>query len=247
MKLEATSLLSLVLLVVAVPPARSDSQADGNAATARQIIERALDATGGRSAWSKLNTSIAIGSYEEPGGAVASVEFLAQEPSKYLFMLTFDDNSTWGKGYDGKNGWNLRQGTARDAPAELLGWIQREVRFARLVHLGEMFPTLRHEGETDIGGRKALVVTGTAPDGMTETWSFDAQTGLMIGRKFVLNLPDGSKESTELVYDDYREVNGVKVPFVIRQISPSPHVITLTQVTFNTPIESSRFTKPTSP
>jgi hypothetical protein len=81
------------------------------------------------------------------------------------------------------------------------------------------------KGKEDVGGAEAYAVTATPADGHAVTLYFDARTGLLLRRD-------------RTYFEDYREVDGVKLPFRIRDDFST---ITLTEVKHNVPLDDARF------
>ncbi len=79
-----------------------------------------------------------------------------------------------------------------------------------------------------------------APDKMY----FDMQTGLMVRSVNQRYTPDGVTEFTADV-DDYTEVDGVKLPFTVRQTGASAtFIIRFTEVHHNLQLTDAQFAKP---
>ena len=75
-----------------------------------------------------------------------------------------------------------------------------------------MIENLRTGFDQTINDHEVQVVQGTGPRGLLVTLYFDKDTGLL--RRIVRfgKSPVG-RISTQVDYDDYREVNGIKFPF----------------------------------
>jgi len=86
-------------------------------------------------------------------------------------------------------------------------------------------------------------------DGKGERLFFDVQTGLLLRR--ITSTPTMVGVIPEQVdYDDYRDVGGMKIPFVIRVSSTDPSYSstrTFTEVKLNVPVDESKFSKPPAP
>ena len=67
---------------------------------------------------------------------------------------------------------------------------------------------------------------------------FDASSGLLIQEDF---------GGASLRYDDYKEVDGVKVPFAIRQEGSPNSTIKFKEIKHNLPIEDAKFDRPKRP
>jgi zinc protease len=79
------------------------------------------------------------------------------------------------------------------------------------------------------------------------TLSFDAASGLLVRAQTVAEGPMG-KANIETTLGDYRDVDGVKLPFLIHtDMGGFAFTIKLTEVKHNVPIDDAKFDKPASP
>ncbi len=97
-----------------------------------------------------------------------------------------------------------------------------------------------------VDGRDAYVIVATRVDTKRERLFFDAETGLLLRRATVTQTPLGliPQESN---YEDYREVDGVKIPFTIRILTVdqgSTSTRKYTEIKVNAPVDDSTFNKP---
>jgi hypothetical protein len=73
---------------------------------------------------------------------------------------------------------------------------------------------------------------------------FDAKTGLLVRMVRFANTPVG-RNPTQIDYADYRDVDGVKMPFRWTLARPNGRfTIQVSEVKQNVPVEDSRFNKP---
>jgi outer membrane lipoprotein-sorting protein len=101
-------------------------------------------------------------------------------------------------------------------------------------------------GSEKVGSRDAWALRGTLDGDNPETLYFDAQTGLLLRKSIYNNTPLG-KYTINTDYEDYRDVGGVKIPFLIRTLSVSPAdtmVVHVEKVENNTAIDAAKLAKP---
>ncbi|HTS74722.1 MAG TPA: photosynthetic reaction center cytochrome c subunit family protein [Bryobacteraceae bacterium] len=94
--------------------------------------------------------------------------------------------------------------------------------------------------------RLVNVVQGTGPNGVLATMYFDQETGLLMR---VVRLERGpiGRVPTSVDYSDYRDVNGVKMPFRITFAwLDGRDALQLDQIQTNVPIDEAKFGKPVS-
>jgi hypothetical protein len=97
---------------------------------------------------------------------------------------------------------------------------------------------------SDIAGRPVNVLQGTGTGGAVATLSFDVESGLL---KRVVRYANSAmgRVPTQIDFDDYRAVAGVKVPFKWSFTWVSGRdVVELSEVQPNVAIDAARFAKP---
>ncbi|MCA9704780.1 MAG: hypothetical protein KDK70_02885 [Myxococcales bacterium] len=106
------------------------------------------------------------------------------------------------------------------------------------------FDTAQTVGERAVDGRTVYDVELSAASGLAVTMSFDAESGLQVAQSFEQVTPMG-KQPFDVRFEDYREVEGVKLAF--RQVIDAKvqQVIQeITEVKINAEVDESRFGYP---
>jgi photosynthetic reaction center cytochrome c subunit len=94
--------------------------------------------------------------------------------------------------------------------------------------------------------RLVNVVQGTGPRGSVATLYFDQASGLLLRVLRYGNTPIG-RMPTQVDYDDYRDVGGIKIPFRLTFAwLDGRDAIQLSEVQTNVPIDAARFGRPTA-
>jgi hypothetical protein len=95
-----------------------------------------------------------------------------------------------------------------------------------------------------VDGRTANVLVGAKDGRLAAKFYFDAESGLLVRVIRYADSPLGMNPS-QVDYADYREVDGVKVPFRVTRVQPGSRVeILLEEVKQNGEIAAGRFGKP---
>jgi hypothetical protein len=201
-----------------------------------QIIDRYIQALGGREAIERLTTRLMTGqlvtdlpTWSPPVYEEASVEIRAAVSGGFLEAVETEDG-THLSGYDGVTPWSGgREGVAaRD---------RLDARFAFLVdpqgalRMQLYFPDMTLRGSAELGGRRVYVVD--VDDERLHALYFDVETGLLVRLGYNREL------------GDYREVDGVMVPFRVslsRKGGSSTYVFDTIQHNVN--VDASRFAMP---
>jgi hypothetical protein len=150
-------------------------------------------------------------------------------------------------------GWSLNttQNGLRELRGPGLARIKRESEFNREVKLKDQYSTLSLAGTAGVAGREAYVIEAVPVEGSSEKLYFDTQSGLLVRRDVQGEItPDGQsliRAAIETYFEDYRTVDGVKLPFTLRRKLPGDagNIFNrFREITFNVPIADSKFSVP---
>jgi outer membrane lipoprotein-sorting protein len=250
---EAMKNAMIVLLVSVVIAAQTaaqqpmvSQQKDASLPTADQIIEKYIQALGGKAAIEKISSRVVKGTFELPAmGVSGTATIYAKAPNKMLAVFDIPGFGTVREGYNGTVAWeqNPDMGLREKSGAEL-AFIKLESEFYKDIKLKELYPKINVKGKEKVGDRDVYLVEATPSEGSPEKWYFDVQTGLIIRRDFVADTAQGSIPM-EQYFEDYKEVDGMKLPFTLRQTSPAiSFIVKVTEVKNNAEIEDAKFNKP---
>ncbi|MEW5978106.1 MAG: hypothetical protein AB1898_20110 [Acidobacteriota bacterium] len=210
-----------------------------------ELLEKYVAAIGGQAAWEKLTSRVVKGTQEYIGGGSADpVEIYMKAPASSLIVAnTLDGISR--EGFDGTAGWiKFGEEPVRDMSKEELSWARRNSAFFREIRLRDFYAEMRVKGLEKVKGQEAWMVEAKPTEGNPEKLYFDAATGLLVQRDYIGNSWQGPIEVWAF-YEDYREVDGIKLPFTIRQIN-SDVILRISEVKHNVPIDDATFRKPSS-
>jgi zinc protease len=244
------SLLSLAS--VARPPhANSALQSPASGAalpTVDQVIENYVKALGGKTALEKITSRTLKGAIEW-GDLMGTAEHYFKAPNKYMSVTTLSGISGEGvyrEGFNGIAGWSISlTGNQRDWSGPEVALAQRNRDFYKELRLKTIYPSIALKGKEKIGDKEAYVLELTPASGRPDKLYFDVATGLLLRHAYVMEGSQGSSEY-EYNYDDYREVNGVKVAFLHRRAKPSNITIRVSEVKFNLDLDDAKFNRPTA-
>ena len=231
----------------------------GWAQTADAVVERSLTATGGRAALGKLKSRSTIGTItlSTPAGEIpGSVEIVNAAPNKSRSVIKADLSALGGgpmvldQRFDGSTGYTLDtlQGN-RDITGNQLDNLRNSSFPHPLLNYKEMGATVQLSGKEKVGDREAFVLIFDPTSGSAIRWYIDVETYLPMKVVMKTDVPQMGQEvelTTELL--DYREVDGIKLPFLLKTTSPvTNYTITITKVEHNQRIDEALFSKPTTP
>ena len=211
--------------------------------TVEQVLAKYVEAIGGASAHQKLTTMVAKGEWENvTRGVRFPVEIYAKAPNKRVELLDASENRGFtGRGYDGTAGWsmNMTETGLRPLEGAELAAAQRESDFYRQIKLDHLYKKLTVAGTDKIGAREVYIVEAIPESGNPEKLYFDAATGLLSRRDVVYGTTP-----VQHYYEDYRTVDEIKVPFVLRSEGPVRVITRIKEVKHNIPIEDAKFKSP---
>jgi hypothetical protein len=214
--------------------------------TVEQILDKYVAAVGGRAAIERLSTRVSKGTQVTWNGTEFPFETYQKSPDKYLDVTTRPGGVVVTVGFDGAAGWLRGPRGLRDLGGAQLAALKRDADLRGDLRLRELYPDMTVAGREKVGGRDAYVIVSRVSDKKIERLYFDAQTGLLLRIAATTETPL-ARLPEETVFEDYREVDGVKLPFTVRASFVDPFIgwtRKLTEVKHNVAVEDSKFARP---
>ena len=229
----------------ATPATGASAPASAPALTADQILENYIKAIGGRENWKKLTTRISTGTIDVPAMNLSGLVTVREKaPNRSIFTVNFN-GAVFQQGFDGTIGWsNDPQNGLREQAGEELAETKRDSDFYHPLDLKQMYSKITLTGTDKIDDRDAYIVEASSADLGTDKIYFDTQNGLVLRIVGQHHTMDGPATFTE-DFSDFREVDGIKLPYTVHQESPSStFTIKFTEIRHNEAIEDAAFAKP---
>ena len=230
------------------PGAKPDAKAAAGLPTVDQIIDKYVQAIGGKTAVQRLTSIVMKGTFEAPTfGATGTVERYSKAPNKLAIVVEVGGFGTVQNAFNGTAGWAQDpQNGMRDLAGKELAQTKVEADLYRDIKLKEIYPKMVVTGKDKVADRDVYVIEATSPDAGSAKLYFDAQNGLLV-RNDSTNYNAGEEVPTQTFLEDYKEVDGLKVPMTIRQINPNiTFILKFNDVKSNVPVDDSKFNKPAS-
>jgi photosynthetic reaction center cytochrome c subunit len=210
------------------------------------IIAKYVDAMGGPSAIGRLITRVEKG-HIALAGRQFPIEIFSKIPGKRLSVihLPSGDNVI---AYDGVSGWSSAPNRpAHDIPAAAIASARLETDLQLPIHLKQLFSEIKAGRAGKIGGREVCTISGGNAGELVAILYFDEHSGLLLRMLRYENSPLGLNP-TQIDYGDYREQDGVKVPFRETVSRPNSRlVIQLDEAKYNVPLDDAKFLRPADP
>jgi hypothetical protein len=225
---------------------------------ARAILDRAIEAHGGAARLERTKRGHLKGkteTYKENLTSKYEMEEWLDLPDRYkLWSVSSSSDTPYHREYavNGKEGWkregkgSVREFTVRQPLSVFQHW---QAILAQLLLLREKDVLLTLLPEETRDGRTLAGIHATSPQGYGDFF-FDKSTGLLARSKVIrANILGGEDAITEIVYDDYRDIQGVRYPmrFKVFTGKTNSSTIALSSVEFLDKIDDSVFTKPQTP
>jgi len=205
--------LPLVLVLFGLSPAAAFTAAPGESAapatelpTLESILQRYVEASGGRAALERLTGRQLTGSYveelgyREPPRRTASLEASFQAPDRWR-IETSSETEVSAMGCDGTRGWRSGPGRVEAAAVNCRSLTAFLLDPRGPLRLDDYFANLTLEKRVSLRDAEAYEVSAVQRDGSRRTLYFDVDSGLLVQAGYHRRLLD------------YREVDGVAVPF----------------------------------
>lgn len=230
-------------VAVLVPPAGLTAQ--DALPPARTIVDRYVEATGGRDALKKHSSRRAVGKISMPAqGVEGDLEILAARPDLMRLRMTLPGVGEIQSGYDGRIGWTVNPLTGPMLQqGKSLEQLKLDADFDSSLHSDKQFTSLETIEKTTFEGRPAYKVKAVRPTGDEDLEFFDVETGLMLGAIVTRESPMGPVKATH-VTSDYKQYGGTKIASKITQrLMGTEQIITITAVEFDT-VDKAAFVPP---
>jgi len=233
---------------ITVPPLGTESTAlvIDPGLTVDAVLDRYVQALGGREAIQKTTSRSSKGTLVAPNGIKVPFQTLAAPPNKTLIILE-TPAGVYKEGFNGSIGWVKNQNGVNEMSPTALELTKQHSDFYRNIKLKEQYTSIRLAGKTTIDSRPVYEVVGQTPSGMSETLYFDSATGLMVRWLIQVRSPFGPVPQA-LDFDDYRDAGGIKMPFLVkRRQSGVTAFQQYEEVHQNVPVDPAQFERPQTP
>lgn len=244
--LAAASLLSSTAVLAQAPQIQAPGAAQpARLPDARTIIDRHIEAIGGRKALLAHSSTRATGTISAPAqGMNGTFELMAAKPNRMLLRITIGGIGDFVDGFDGTNGWTI---SPIMGPALAQGKELEQKRFDADFY-GELHDPARYESiktvdKTTFDGRPCYKISLVLKGGGEDIEFYDIATGLKAGGIGTRETQMGTITATE-TRGEYRKFGDVLQPVTIRQSAMgTEHVLTFTSFEYDT-VDAAMFNPP---
>jgi photosynthetic reaction center cytochrome c subunit len=211
-----------------------------------QLLDKYVQASGGAAAIDKVTSRVMKGKIEF-GSVSATIDVYTKDPDMRVSFSHMPEGDSI-TAFDGHAGWMGAPGRpAREMHGGDIDGASIDADLHLATHLKQMFSELKVRGTEKIGDHDAYLVVGQREGKTPIRLYFDEQSGLLVrmvrfGETALGRLP------TQIDYADYRDTDGVKIPYRWTLARPSGRfTIQISEVKQNVPVDDAKFAKPPDP
>jgi hypothetical protein len=214
--------------------------------TADQILAKYTEALGGSAVIDKLKTRSMKGTWLTSDGITLGYEVYQSAPDKLFTILNTPKQGVFERGFDGQTAWEKSSRGVRELEGTQVIYLKRYPDLFKDIKLQGQFTRLSFARKDKIDGKDVYLLVGIGVDGKGERLYFDAQTGLLV-RRITSTTTVVGLIPEQVDYEDYRDVDGMKVPFTIRITAIDSFWSStrkFTEIKLNVPVDETKFNKP---
>ena len=211
---------------------------------ADEVFTKYVRAIGGSGAIQRNSTRIERGNVEGPRGLHATMEAYRKAPDKAFAVLHASTGHVT-EGVNRQMAWGRRaNGQVTDESGDELARSRQWAAFYPGENFEREYERFQVRGTESVDGHDAYLMMAWWPGGGTDRLYFDVQSGLLVRIAHRIESPLGALP-LETDYGDYRDVDGLKIPFLVRvtRVDGSA-TYRWDKMEANAPVDDSRFDKP---
>jgi hypothetical protein len=213
--------------------------------TVQQVFDKYVAAVGKPEAVSKFQTQVVKGTVVASQGRSQNFEVTLKGADKVLLVVENPQGGPVRRALNGAAGWFSGPRGVRVLGAGELAEARRNADYLSAVKFAPG-QTMRVAGRRKVGERDAIVVVDRPSENVQRRYFFDAETGLLLR---IVTLTDAvlNQLPEQVDFEDYRDVDGVKLPFVVRVSAIdtfNSRTQTITEVKHGAPVEDTLFDMP---
>jgi len=203
----------------------------------RAVIDRYVQAIGGRDAVMRHKSIRYVGSFEMPAaGMKGSLNVVQAAPNKMALTVDVPGMGQMVSGYDGTVGWSINpmQGP-RVLEGKELEQLREDAGPSAMLRSPDRIRSAETVELTTMNGKSCYKVKITYNSGRESFDCYSSENGLLVGMVQRQESPMGSVEVTTL-FDDWKEFGGLKAATKMRQqMLGQEQILTIDRLEFDRP------------
>jgi len=211
--------------------------------TAEKVIEAYIDSIGGKENMLKVADRTTILKGILLPNKIDLKMSIYQKAPNLMMQKTEVGGITRKVIYDGKNGYIIDGDDKNEIKDKDLERLEIEATFGLLLDLDACGVKVNLLGTDEVNDKKTYKIEMVLPSGVKWMQFYDPETGLKVKEEKPIEAPNGVFNQ-EILYSDYREVNGVKYPFTIEQsMGRQKFIFNADTIKVNTGLSERNFTE----
>src|SRR5467141_2933731 len=207
---------------------------------AEQLIDKYLAVIGGAEALQKITSRVQKGTLTAFVGQHFPAEVYSKAPDKRVSVMHLPDGESV-TAFDGKQGWLSIPGRVHMMSAAENAAARMDADLYFPVHLKTLYQEFRVNAGDKIDGHETYMVVGQTEGQPPLRLYLDKESGLLLRLIRYAETPLG-RNPTQIDYADYRDADGVKMPFRWTLARPGNRfTIQIEQVQQNVPVDDAKF------
>jgi len=201
-----------------------------------EILNKYVQALGGATALA-VTSRVVKGTVDVVGvSRGGTFETYTVAPDKAFSIIQPGPKETIKVGYNGRIGWMQTPTGVRTLKGAELDAVPNDSDFYRILNLKSAYAKLTLVGKSKIGYRDVYVIDMQPASGTADRLFVDAATYLPVRMNTM---------RVEIYYDDWREVEGLKMPYVItHSLQKRTMTLTVKEIKSNVPVDAKIFERP---
>jgi len=195
--------------------------------SAQMILDRHVEAIGGRKALAGRTSVRTVGSVTIPAnGMSGTIEVFAARPNKVLAKTTIAGIGDMAEGFDGTRAWSMSPMTGPMlATGEELAQKAFDADFDSSLNVASRYESMKTLEKTTFDGRPCYKVSLIRKDAGEDIEFYDVATGLKAGSIVSRKSPMGTITATS-VMTDYKKFGDILQPTMLKQSMTGVEIVT---------------------
>lgn len=228
------SIFVSVLWLATAAIAAGQVQSPQKLPTVDDVLQRYIDATGGKDALLQHKSMTVHGRYQVPAAKLDIETVFYTKDGKLLWKAKLPGGASASSGYDGHTGWNVDgNGKATVQSGDEVRSVARDADMYYHLHVMKYFKSMEVVDVREFNGRQCYHLKGITNWGRVNEHFYDLQSGLLQGYAFNTAWRGGKGDATE-TFEDYKTFGGVLMPTKTTSREGDELAISLvTSITYN--------------
>ena len=187
------------------------AQNPGKLPSVNEVLERHVEATGGRQALLRHKSMTVHGRYQDPAHNADYETVLYTKDGKMLLQAKLGGGKQYQTGYDGETAWVLHpDGKVDIAEGDVVKTVARDADMYYHLHVLNYFKSMEVVDVKEFNGRPCYHLKGINNWGKVNEQFYDKENGLLMGYAFNTAWRGGKGDATD-TFEEYRNFGGVRM------------------------------------